>query len=49
MTASLPRCGLRARLHVDARIAGAADIYAGEQMVGLIEEVHKGLEGLQRE
>ena len=29
-------------------LQAAADVYAGEQMVGLIEEVHKGLEGLRR-
>ncbi|MCB9161994.1 MAG: nucleotidyltransferase domain-containing protein [Caldilineaceae bacterium] len=30
-------------------LQAAADAYAGEQMVGLIEEVHKGLEGLRRD
>ena len=30
-------------------LQAAADVYAGEQMVGLIEEVHKGLEGLRRD
>lgn len=30
-------------------LQAAADAYAGEQMVGWIEEVHKGLEGLRRD
>ena len=41
----------RALLDPHGRVAdlqSAADAYAGAQMVGLIEEAHKGLEGLRR-
>jgi hypothetical protein len=40
--------GRAARFRWDAAMQARADRYAGEQLVGWIEEVHKGLEGLRR-
>ena len=42
---------IQARAHTfvwDETLQGKADLWASEQMVGWIEEVHKGLEGLHR-